>query len=461
MLLERIYTAGLAQVAYLVADEGFGVAAVIDPRRDVGTYLEIAARHGVEIIAALETHVHADFVSGALELAEATGARIYAARLGESEFSHVALDDGDEVSVGRLRLRAFHTPGHTPEHLSYLLFEDAGAGRPTALFSGDALFVGEVGRPDLLGDDATEALLEQLYDTVFERLSGLPDDVVVYPGHGAGSACGRSIGLEPSTTIGQERLGNYAFRPRSLGEFKLAIMEDMPPAPTYYPVLKRINKAGAPLLRTLTDGEAVTPEEIEHAIADGAAVVDTRPAGEFARAHILGTLSIGAGGSFVGWMGWLAPYDRALYLIMRSDGDFPELLTELRRIGVDHTSGYLAGGIDAWRASGREVDSYPEISVDELRERVEHERDVQVIDVRSLSEWRLGHIAGADHRYLGTMFTGRNGLPDDRTLAFICASGYRSNIAASLAKLRGSQSVVNVAGGMDEWTKAGYPIVST
>jgi hydroxyacylglutathione hydrolase len=461
MLMKRIYTAGLAQVAYLVADEDAGVAAVIDPRRDVGVYLEIAARHGIEIIAALETHVHADFVSGALELAEATGARIYAARLGESEFSHVALDDGDEVTVGRLRLRAFHTPGHTPEHLSYLLYEKAFADRPAALFSGDALFVGEVGRPDLLGNDATDTLLVQLYDTIFERLSGLPDDLVVHPGHGAGSSCGRSIGSEPSTTIGQERLGNYAFRPRSLGEFKSSIMENMPPPPTYYPVLKRVNKVGAPLLRTLSDGEAVTPEEIERAIEAGAAVIDTRPPGDFARAHIPGTLSIGAGESFVGWVGWLAPYDRSLYLVMQSDDDYPELLTELIRIGLDHTSGYLAGGVDAWRATGRAVDSYPEISVHELRDTVEDGEDVHVVDVRSLSEWRLGHIAGADHRYLGAMFTARDGMPDDRTLAFVCTSGYRSNIAASLAKLRGYRSVVNVDGGMDEWTRAGYPIVSS
>jgi hydroxyacylglutathione hydrolase len=457
MLLERIYTPGLAQVSYLVGDSAAGVAAVIDPRRDVGVYLDLSARHRVTLIAAIETHVHADFVSGAIELAAATGATIYAARLGESEFDHTPLDDGDVIEVGRVRLRAFHTPGHTPEHLSFLLYE--GDDGPLGLFSGDSLFVGEVGRPDLLGEDQTDRLLEQLYETVFQRLSPLPDGLTVYPGHGAGSSCGRSIGSEPTTTIGQERIGNYAFRPRELDDFKKAIMEDMPPAPTYYPILKRLNKDGAPLLSTLSSGAALSPDDIAQAIEGGEPVVDAREPLDFAAGHISGTLSIGAGSSFVTWIGWLAPYDDPLRLILPSDEMFQEIQIELRRIGVDNVGGYLRGGIDAWVRCGRDVESYPVLNVDELNEALgENGDDMQVVDVRSLSEWRLGHIDGAHHQYLGEMFQSENGLPDGRPLAFICATGYRSNVAASLARRRGYRSVVNVDGGMDGWAAAGHPM---
>ena len=244
MIIDRVYTPGLAQVAYLVADEAAKVAAVIDPRRDIEAYLEWAAMRELRIEAALETHVHADFVSGARELAAATGATIYASRRGNQEFPYHPLDDWDEVAVGRLRLRAFWTPGHTPEHLGYLLIDPAAGPDPIALFSGDVLFSGEIGRPDLLGSAQIQELANQLYDTVANRLSRLPDEVVVYPGHTAGSPCGKKIGDAPQTTIGQEKRFNYAFQVRNKDEFVRTVMEGMPGPPAYYPTMKRVNKAG-------------------------------------------------------------------------------------------------------------------------------------------------------------------------------------------------------------------------
>ncbi|HEU5434367.1 MAG TPA: MBL fold metallo-hydrolase, partial [Thermomicrobiales bacterium] len=244
MIVDRVYTPGLAQVASRVADDAAGHAAVIDPRRDIADYLAWAERHGVTIAAILETHVHADFVSGARELAAATGAPIYAGRLGATAVPHIPLDDGDTIALGSLTLRALWTPGHTPEHISYLLFDRTQGSEPLALFSGDVLFVGEIGRPDLLGPDAQQSLIEQLWQTVSQRLATLPDRVIVYPGHTAGSPCGKQIGAAPQTTIGQEKAFNYAFQQPNEEAFVHAVMAGMPKPPAYYPHMKRVNKIG-------------------------------------------------------------------------------------------------------------------------------------------------------------------------------------------------------------------------
>ncbi|MDP9471557.1 MAG: MBL fold metallo-hydrolase [Chloroflexota bacterium] len=250
MMLERFFTPGLAQVAYGIADVDTGVAAVIDPRRDVAVYTDWAAAHGLRIVAILETHIHADFVSGAGELA-ATGATVYASWFGDQTFPHQSLADGEEVAVGNLCLRALWTPGHTPEHLAYLLIDPARGPNPAALFSGDALFVGEVGRPDLLGEEQTRTLAKHLYRTVTGRLSRLDDALVVYPGHTAGSACGKQIGDAPTTTIGQEKRFSYAFQARSPDAFVRMVLDGMPKPPSYYPILKRVNRDGAAPLATL------------------------------------------------------------------------------------------------------------------------------------------------------------------------------------------------------------------
>lgn len=458
--LDRIFTPGLAQVAYLVADEAAGVAAIIDPRRDIDAYLDWATARDVRITAILETHVHADFVSGSRELAAATGAPIYASRLGQEEFTHTPLDDGDEVAVGAVRLRAYFTPGHTPEHMSYLLFDPAGGDRPLALFSGDALFVGDVGRPDLLGKGATRGLAEQLYRTVVDRLKTLPDDVVVYPGHTAGSACGKKIGDAPSTTIGQEKLVSYAFHARSEEDFIERVLVDMPAPPTYYPVLKRVNKAGAALLAALPAGTPLTPDMVAAQQAAGALIIDARTPEAFSAGHIPGAVFTGLGPNFVAWLGWLAPYDRDLILVLDHDADFVGARTELRRIGLDRVAGFLAGGMDTWRADGRAIVTLPQLSVQELGARLAGDsQGLTVLDVRSDDEWASGHIAGARHRYAGEIAQGADIPLDDSTgpVAVICGSGYRSSVANSLLQARGLRNLINVSGGMTAWQAAGLP----
>jgi hydroxyacylglutathione hydrolase len=456
---DRIFTPGLAQVAYLVADEAAGVAAIIDPRRDVDVYLDWATAHGVRITAILETHVHADFVSGAPELAAATGAPIYASRLGAQEFPHEPLDDGAEVAVGRLRLRALWTPGHTPEHLAYLLFDPEVGDEPQALFSGDALFVGEVGRPDLLGQEQTQQLAGQLFHTVTERLSRLPERLVVYPGHTAGSACGKKIGDAPSTTIGQEKLVNYAFQARRKDQFIAMVLAGMPLPPTYYPVLKRVNKIGAPLLATLPDGEALTPEAVAARQAAGALIIDARTADAFGAGHLPGAVFAGLGQNFVAWMGWVAPYDRDLILVLDHDADFAEARTELRRIGLDRVAGYLAGGLPAWREADGEIVDLPQLSVQELHDRLSHGEPLTVLDVRGDDEWADGHIAGAVHTFAGAIAQGAEVpvIPDTGTVAVICGSGYRSSVVSSLLQARGCTNLHNVGGGMTAWHEAKLP----
>ena len=459
-MIERVYTPGLAQVAYLVADVQAGEVAVIDPRRDVDAYLDWARAHGCRIVAILETHVHADFVSGARELATATGAPVYAGRLGHQDFPHTPLDDGDEIKVGSLVLKALWTPGHTPEHMAYLLIDPARRPDPVALFSGDVLFVGEVGRPDLLGADQTEALVGQLFHTVTERLARLDDAIVVYPGHTAGSACGKKIGDAPSTTMGQEKRFNYAFQGRRKHQFIHMVLAGMPKPPTYYPVLKRVNKAGPALLAELNGGRGLMPAEVASALEDGALVIDTRAQEAFGAGHIRGAIFAGLGPNFTTWMGWLAPYDRPIMLVLEADDRYGEAVTELRRIGLDHVAGYLKGGMAAWDVDHRPVDRLPQISAGDLRDRLAGlTNGLAVIDVRADDEWEMGHIDGASHLYAGEIAQGAAPPVDGAAeVALICGSGYRSTVVSSLLQARGERRIVNVAGGMDAWLDAELPV---
>lgn len=456
MYVERIVAEGLAQVAYLVGDELSREAAIIDPRRESDVYLNAAQARGFRIAAILETHVHADFVSGALELAERSGAAIYSNRLGQQEFPLTPLDDGDELAIGSLRLRALWSPGHTPEHTCSLLFDAAGPDMPRALFSGDMLFVGEVGRPDLLGAEQTGRLVEQLYASIFERLMPLPDSLIVYPGHGAGSSCGRSIGSAPSTTMGQEKRFNYAFRPRTLDEFRHSILDGMPLPPTYYPFLKVVNRVGPRLLRDLPHGHPLTPADVSAHSSRGALIIDAGSPEAFAGGHIPGSVSVGLNGDFIAWAGWLAPYDRDIVLILEHDSQFEHARQQLRLIGLDRVLGYLQGGLDAWERAGYDLASYGSISVHELNRRLRDGERVTVLDVRSDGEWNEGRIRGAVHRFAGLIARGTDGLPTDGVLAVICAGGYRSSVVASLLDARGHAGVVDVLGGMDAWRAAGY-----
>ncbi|HYI24200.1 MAG TPA: rhodanese-like domain-containing protein, partial [Thermomicrobiales bacterium] len=395
MLIERVFTPGLAQVAYLVADEPAREVAVIDPRRDVDEYVDWADGRGFRIVAILETHVHADFVSGAPELAARTGAPVYASRLGESEFPHVPLDDGALIPVGELRLQAFWTPGHTPEHMSFLL-RPPSAAAPVAMFSGDLLFVGEVGRPDLLGKRHTQELAGELYETIHHRLASIGDDLVVYPGHTAGSSCGRKIGDAPNTTMGEQRLSNYAFRPQTREQFIESVLANMPPPPTYYPVLKKINKGGAASAGSLAGAAPLAPREVRRLQADGALLLDTRDPQAFTRGFIPGSRFAGLGPDFTAWTGWMAPYDRPLVLVVDGPEALEDAITNLRRIGLDNVAGYVDGGVAGWRSAGLPLHSIEEIDVLALASQM-NEPGFAVLDVRSEDEYQAGHIPKARH----------------------------------------------------------------
>ena len=458
MIIERIFTPGLAQVAYLVGDERTRELAVIDPRRDISVYTQWASEHGYRITAILETHVHADFVSGSLELVDATNAPLHASRLGNLEFHHEPLDDGFEVTIGDGKLITMTTPGHSPEHLSFLLVDPDRGAEPYALFSGDALLVGEVGRPDLLGDERTQELTEQLYHTITDRLAALDDAVLVYPGHTAGSSCGRNIGDAPSTTIGAERMFNYAFQATSQEAFVELVLRDMPLPPTSYPILKRLNRSGAPRIDDLDPGRPLSPAEIEEYAARGAAVIDTRSTDAFATAHVPGALFAGIGPDFVAWMSWLAPYDRDLVLIVENAEVFAEAQLELRRIGLDRVVGF--GSMSSWIAEDRPVASLAQIAAADLADRLQQqENGLLVLDVRTLDEWQERHIGHALHQVAGEILQGADPIVDrDEEFAIICGSGYRSTVVSSVLTANGYTRSINVIGGMEALEATGAAV---
>jgi len=461
MIIDRIFTPGLAQVAYLIADESAREVAVIDPRRDVDAYVDWATERDFRITAILETHIHADFVSGSLELAARTDAPIYASWLGEQTFAHQPVADRGIIPIGSLVLNAFWTPGHTNEHLAYLLIDPGKGPNPVALFSGDSLFVGEVGRPDLLGADKIEELATKLYYTVMDRLCLLHDDVLVYPGHTAGSSCGKKIGEAPYTTIRGERIANYAFQARSRDSFVRMVLDGMPPAPTYYPELKRINLHGAPLLKDLPAPAPLDPEQVAGAAASGAVIIDARPFLEFGAGHIPGSVAAGLDSNFVTWMGWLAPFDKDLILVLQSDDLLDDAVVQLRRIGLDRIAGWLAGGMEQWIDSGRAIERLPQTTVPALADRLADDLGTLVLDVRSDEEWNSEHIPGAVHLYAGDIARGANPpLPTDAEITVICGSGYRSSFAASLLRQRGYTNLINVDGGMETWNERKLAIAS-
>jgi len=454
MKVERFYTPGLAEVAYIVFDEASKEAAIVDPRRDIDEYLDWAKAHGATFVAICETHVHADFVSGAREMAAATGAPVYAGKHGLTEFPHVALEDGDEIKVGSLTLKALWSPGHTPEHIAYLLFDPAQGAEPVAMFSGDVLFTGEIGRPDLLGAEAQKTLIAQLYDTVENRLKKVPDSVVVYPGHTAGSPCGKKIGDAPQTTMGQEKTFGYAFNQPDKDAFIRVVMEGMPKPPAYYPFMKKVNKVGPKLLSELPDGRALSVADLEAARDAGALLIDARSDAEFAAGHIPGAAAVGLGDNFAIWAGWLTPYERDVVLVVNDEAGFERARTELRRIGIDNVVGWLDGGMAAWKAAGKPVQTLDSMTVQDLAAQLK-QGGLTVLDVRDVSEWAEGAVPGSVNHSAGLMAQGELPEVNGGKVAVMCGAGFRSALAASLLQAAGKDNVINVQGGFGAWRDAG------
>lgn len=444
MQIERFDAKGLAHYSYLLSSQGEAI--VIDPRRDVDAYITALQTSKLRLVAILETHIHADYASGARELAAATGAPLYLSAYDEGEifsyaFPHNAMKDGEEIQAGDLRVVAYHTPGHTPEHLSFLVYERSRCGQPLALFSGDFVFVGSMGRPDLLGEESKRQLAHQLYASVHTRIAGLPDGVLVYPGHGAGSLCGANLSDRPFTTLGYERFCNIFMVDQPEDQFVENVLATVPEFPDYYRRMKALNSAGAPILNGLPGGRELLLDEFSAIRDAGATVIDLRRGEAFGGGHVPGSLNIGAGASFGLWAPWVVPYDRPILLI----GDAPAALEDARRalirVGLDDIRGSLAGGIGTWLESGRHFETIRLVAAEDVVGK-------QLLDVRAPGEYNRGHAPGALSLPAGDIPKRGAEFAGDQDLYVICAGGYRSALAASLLKAAGATRVANVAGGM-------------
>jgi hydroxyacylglutathione hydrolase len=459
MFVQRVFTEGLAQASFVIGSERTGEAVVIDPRRDVQVYLDIAAAHNLRITHVYETHIHADYASGTQELVAASGATAMLSAAGQSNFAHQPVHDGDEQALGELRFRALLTPGHTPEHISILVSDSSQPDDAPLLFTGDALFVGAVGRPDLLGESQTQALAHALYRTVHETFMRLDDDIIVYPGHGAGSACGKAIGDAPSTTMGQEKRFNYAFQPMEEEQFVALMLDGLPDAPPYFPVMKKLNKRGAPVLNGIPQPPELGIDALCEIQRQGEAIlVDVRESTAFGSGFLRGALNIGLGPSLPNWAGWAVSYERPIALIVTDAGDVAEAVTWLIRIGLDQVTGYAVANPGAWREAGLDVAHVPQLQPSEGHARLA-DGDLHVLDVRNDDEWEQGHVPGARHIPLGDLATGQqDGLRTDQPVAVMCAAGYRSSLGTSILKARGFETVYNLSGGLGAWQEAGLPV---
>ena len=448
MFEKRFYVEGLAHASYLIG--AGGEAAVIDPKRDVDDYIDTAAQEKLKIVAILETHPHADFVSGHVELAERTGAKIYVSHLAPAKYKRVSVRDGDIIRIGSLEIQAIETPGHSPDSLSFLVKEN---GKPLSVFTGDTLFVGDVGRPDLRdAEEKPTRLAEALYDSLFHKLLALPDGVRVYPAHGAGSLCGRKISGAPFTTIGQEKLLNWALQIKDRNEFVRKMVENLPDRPQYFAHDVEMNLRGAPSLTSPPAFRPLSESELSDLAGRGAVVIDTRSAPFFGAGHFPGSLNIGLSSNlFATWVGFLVPFGTEIGLVVGSIESALRARLELLRIGYDLVTGYVEA------ESLARTRQLSQLGVEELHFGLKHGEAPQVLDVRTGGEWEAGHIDSALHIPLPTLPRRTGNLGKDSRLAIICGSGYRSSIAASLLQAQGFSRVQNVMGGMGAYLETSIP----
>ena len=457
MYFEQFYLGCLAHASYLLVSGGEAV--VVDPQRDVDIYLEAAKKHNATIRHIFETHLHADFVSGHKELAQRTGARIYIGPNGGATVAHVEVRDGFELKVGSVNIAVLETPGHTPESICLLITDEEKSSEPWAILTGDTLFVGDVGRPDLSKAFAPPALAGMLYDSLHSKILTLPDHVMVYPGHGAGSLCGRNLGTSRSSTIGTEKLTNYALQIKRREDFIQQLTSNLPPRPEYFPQDAQINRAGATAIADLPELKPVAAEELKSLLEKGGIVVDVRRTDDFAAAHVPGSINIPLDGQFASWAGTLIGLKSQPVLIADSPEQLSEARVRLARIGLDEEHGYLQGGTTGWRKAGFELASIEKITARNLEQQLDSDR-IQVLDVRRQPEWQAGHVEGAVFHPLDDFKAAMPQVDRNKQVAVICKSGYRSMIACSLLLRAGFEKVAVVDGGFDAWQKANLPAVS-
>jgi glyoxylase-like metal-dependent hydrolase (beta-lactamase superfamily II)/rhodanese-related sulfurtransferase len=453
MEIKRFYLACLAHASYLIHDGG--EATVIDPQRDVNLYLEEARELGVRIRWVIETHLHADFVSGHLELAARAGAVICLGAGSGATFAHRDLNDNDELPLGAATLRTFSTPGHTEESISILALEPLPNGglSPVAVFTGDTLFIGDVGRPDLSPTKSPQELAALLFDSLHHKLLTLPDETLVYPAHGAGSLCGRQMSADASSTIGKERRLNYALQPKERDQFVSLLTAEMPPRPAYFQNEVARNRIGAVPLEQLPPVRALTPEEVVAHQSAGAVVIDTRPREQFGAAHLPGSLHIALSGQFASWAARLLGIETSLILVAENDAAVEEARMRLARVGIEKVEGALAGGILAWIDAGKTIRSVDQISAQDAAEWLSSDPDrTMLLDVREKTERvAAGFVPGSISIPLPELEKRLNELDRDRTVLVLCRSGYRSSIASSILDTASFPQLANIQGGYDAW----------
>ncbi len=455
MNLAQIYTPGIAQCSYVIGSGKKCV--VVDPVRDIEQYINQARDFGMEIAAVIETHLHADFVSGHIELARATGAEIYAGKIGNCTFPHHSLEDGEEFTIENLHFKMLETPGHTPDCTVFIVTDLDRSEEPVLVFTGDTLMVGDVGRPDLF-PNKEEELAEMLFESL-KRLKELPDHLEIYPAHGMGSLCGRALSAKLWSTVGTEKRYNYALQHEDLDEFKKDLLTDMPEAPDHFARCSEINRTGPTLLESLPPLQAYKPDDIAKAMADGYNVLDTRSYHSYAAANIPGSYSISKYGNLATFAGWIMSPDQPLILVLENEKDLPDIKKMLYNVGLDKIAGYLSGTIENWINTGREVNSISTISVGQFKALLDEGLE-QVLDNRARNEYKKGYVAGSElasapdirHRYAE--------WDKDKLLYLLCNTTNRSMTAASIFKQKGFENVVIVLGGTNAWSAAGYPVES-
>lgn len=465
MFFQHIYDKSLAQASYFIGCQKAGVAAVIDAKRDVDTYLEIARQNNMKITHILETHIHADFLAGSRELAALTGAKMYLSGEGgpgwEYEFPHVPLKDSDVINVGNLKLEVLHTPGHTPESISFLLTDTPASDEPVMLFTGDFVFVGDIGRPDLLekaaGIKGTQDKGAQQMFKSLKKFRALSDFIQVWPGHGAGSACGKALGAVPSTTVGYEKARNWAFRYDNNEEgFVKYLLADQPEPPRYFAMMKKLNKENRPLLTAVPQLKKLNNVELKAALGKGIKLIDTRNKSAFAEGFIPGSINIQGNNSFATWAGWLLNYDEP-FILLAGEEELDDLTRKLMRIGLDNIYGYFPSTSD-WEMDGGSLQKMKLISLDEFKN-LQQQESIQVVDLRGAAEFNSGHINGAVNVFVGTLPNNFDKIRNDKKVVIHCQGGDRATIAYSLLAQNGFTNVLNYSPGMNEWVNRGNPVV--
>jgi hydroxyacylglutathione hydrolase len=467
MFFQHVYDKSLAQASYFIGCQKAGVAMVIDPKRDVDTYLEIARQNNMTITHVAETHIHADFLSGARELAALTNAQMYLSDEGgpdwQYQFPHVGLHHGDVIKLGNLSFEVMHTPGHTPESISFLLTDHPASNKPVMLFTGDFVFVGDVGRPDLLekaaGIKGTQDIgARQMYQSI-RRFADLPDYVQVWPGHGAGSACGKALGAVPSSTVGYEKVRNWAFQHGSDETgFVQYLLADQPEPPKYFAMMKSLNKVDRPLLTEVPKLHKMSADELVAKMEQGVKLIDARKKADFAAGFIPGSINIQGNNAFATWAGWFLEYSEP-FMLVAADDQVEDLTRKLMRIGLDNVVGYV-DNVNDWAAKTAQVlETVPVISLDEFKA-LQSENNMQVVDLRGAAEYKTGHIAGTDNVFVGTIEKNLEQVSKDRRVVIHCQGGDRASIAYSILKKHGYDNVLNYSAGMNEWVNTGNPVVS-